>query len=98
MLSRDLPLDIETFAIESVQRSSQSYQGRRATRVEVRPVSDQRTVPQGSLVALTDQPLGVLLAYLLEPESTDGFVNWDLWEPPLAAQTEYPVWRIRTPV
>ena len=97
-LSRDLPVEIESLAIESVERASRAYQGHRATRVVVRPASDQRTVPQGSWVALTDQPLGVLLTYLLEPESTDGFVNWDLWEPPLAAQTEYPVWRIRAAV
>lgn len=97
-LSRELSVEIESLTIESVQRATRPYQGHRATRVTVQPVTGQRTVPQGSWIALTDQPLGVLLTYLLEPESADGFVNWDLWEPPLAAQTEYPVWRIRAPV
>lgn len=97
-LSREVTGDIESLTIESVQRAARAYQGHRATRVTVQPASGQRTVPQGSWVALSDQPLGVLLTYLLEPESADGFVNWDLWEPPLAASTEYPVWRIRAPV
>lgn len=97
-MTRDVTADVEAYTIESVQRSPNKYQGRQATRVAVHPTRGPRTIPQGSVVALADQPLGVLLTYLLEPQSADGFVTWDLWEPKLVAETEYPAWRIPTPL
>ena len=42
--------------------------------VEGRPVS----LPTGTWMVRTAQPLGVLAMYLLEPESDDGLVAWDI--------------------
>ena len=35
-------------------------------------------MPAGSLVVRTDQPLGRLVFYLLEPESNDGLTTWNV--------------------
>jgi Zinc carboxypeptidase len=41
-----------------------------------------------------DQPLGALATYLLEPESDDGFVTWNVFDPDLAPGHTYPVLRL----
>jgi zinc carboxypeptidase len=46
----------------------------------------------------TDQPLGTLATYLLEPASDDGVVTWNLLDRELQAGATYPILRIRSPV
>jgi hypothetical protein len=36
------------------------------------------TLPAGTWIVRVAQPLGVLAMYLLEPESDDGIVAWDI--------------------
>jgi hypothetical protein len=42
----------------------------------------------------TAQPLGILVAYLLDPESDDGFATWNLFDASLVAGRAYPVLRV----
>jgi hypothetical protein len=67
------------FIIDSTIVAATPFQGRREVRLEGRwaatPLSD---VPVGSLIVPVGQPLGVLVMYLLEPESDDGVVAWDI--------------------
>jgi dipeptidyl-peptidase 4 len=42
----------------------------------------------------TDQPLGTLAAYLLEPASEDGIVTWNLLDRELEPHKEYPILRV----
>jgi hypothetical protein len=51
----------------------------------------------GSYVVLSGQPLGILATYLLEPESDDGFVDWNVLDP-WAGEHTFPVVRIVQPV
>ena len=41
-----------------------------------------------------DQRLARLAFYLLEPESDDGFVTWNIIEEGLAAGEAYPIYRV----
>ncbi len=52
-----------------------------------------QTVPGGTLVVPTDQPLGRLLFHLLEPRADDGFVNWNVLDDALVGATHYPILR-----
>jgi hypothetical protein len=42
----------------------------------------------------TDQPLGVLASYLLEPASEDGVVTWNLLDRELQPEATYPILRL----
>ena len=52
------------------------------------------TFPTGSIVVRTAQPLGRLVCYLLEPESDDGLVNWNFFDPYLETGKMFPVYKI----
>lgn len=52
----------------------------------------------GSYLVSTAQPLGVLAVYLLEPESDDGLVTWNVFDRVLAIGAEAPVLRIMGPI
>ena len=56
-----------------------------------------RSPPAGSGVT-TDQPLGTLAAYLLEPASEDGVVTWNLLDRELQPGQPYPILRTRQPL
>src|SRR5690606_10603843 len=62
-----------------------AYNHQAATVVEVgEVVTIERTLPQGSFIVPTDQALGRLAAYMLEPETDDNVVYWntmDAWLP-----------------
>ena len=67
------------------------YQGHHAQRATVELHTDRRTVPQGTTVVRLAQPLSTLIVQLLEPHAVDGFLAWDLFEPALTPDSEYPV-------
>jgi zinc carboxypeptidase len=54
------------------------------------------TLGAGWYRVATDQALGTLAAYLLEPSSEDGVVTWNLLDRELQVGTAYPVLRIRS--
>ena len=93
-LTRDVELDLELYWIKSLQRSDRKYQGHFATHATVELRKERRTVQQGTVVVVLDSPLSHLIIQLLEPQASDGFLAWDLCEPALTADSEYPVWRV----
>jgi hypothetical protein len=54
-------------------------------------------VPGGAYLVNTDQPLGALAVYLLEPASEDGFVTWNLLDSELRPGSSYPIARLELP-
>jgi hypothetical protein len=93
------------FAIDSVVPSVRPFQGHVEIRLEGRWHPVERTLPAGSFLVGTDQPLGTLATYLLDPRSEDGLVTWsrpaggEAWQrsffPGLRAGGEYPVLEVR---
>ena len=59
--------------------------------------TERRTVPAGTVIVPVDQPLGLLAAYLLEPESEDGLVTWEQFGDRVAVGAELPTLRLVTP-
>jgi hypothetical protein len=45
----------------------------------------------GSVVVRTNQPLGRLVFYLLEPDSNDGLTTWNAFDEGLVAGSTHPV-------
>ena len=97
-LSQPADVSVAAFTIDSTSTAAQPFQKhleRRLTGSWGTPSS--RTLPPGTLVVRTGQPLGILAMYLLEPSSDDGFVDWNVLDPWANART-FPVVRIMQPV
>ena len=87
-------IDAAVFTVDSVTRSRRIFQGHYESRVWGRWETVRRALPTGTLVVPTSQSLGVLAAYLLEPESDDGLVTWNFFDAELRRGAEFPVTRI----
>ena len=87
-------VSVERFTIADYTRAERVFQGRREARLKGTFESAQLTVDPGALFVPADQPLARLAFYLLEPESDDGFVTWNLIEEGLAAGEAYPIYRV----
>jgi hypothetical protein len=82
---------IQRFEVDSVQRSSRTFQGHRETAVRGRWGDASATYHPGMWAVDVSQPLGRLAAYLLEPESEDGLVTWGIVD--VEAGAPFPVVR-----
>jgi hypothetical protein len=85
----------ETFVVDSLVVEP-LFEGHRPVRVEGRWTPAASTMPAGWYMVPTDQPLGVLAAYLLEPASEDGLVTWNFFDRSLRRGQPAPVLRVRT--
>lgn len=83
--STTVQVDAYTLAGISYERA---YNHQAATIAEVGDVvTIERTLPQGTFIVPTDQALGRLAAYMLEPETDDNVIYWntmDAWLPKTA--------------
>ncbi len=88
----------ERFVVESLTVGP-LFEGHRTVQAEGRWGSPAPLAADpGWFLVRTDQRLGVLAAYLLEPASEDGVVNWNLLDRELMVGREYPIVRVRSPL
>ena len=88
----------EAFTIDSVRRARNRFEGHNALSVDGRWTAGADSASGAWYLVSTTQPLGVLAAYLLEPESEDGVVTWNLLDSDMVPGASYPVRRLRTPL
>lgn len=84
----------ENFVVDSTIVSARAFQGHHEAQVVGRWMSEPRELRAGTYIARTGQPLGLLLAYLLEPQSDDGLVTWNFFDGALTSGAAYPVLRL----
>ena len=101
-LSEAVTLEVEAFRLKEVKGADRLYQGHRTNQVKGEPAVEKREFPRGTLVVRMAQPLGNLAAYLLEPESDDGLLLWNLFDRYIAREwgrgvETYPVYKLFTP-
>jgi len=87
-------VSVERFTIVDYTRAERVFQGRREARLKGAFEQAQLTVAPGARFVPADQPLARLAFYLLEPESDDGLVTWNIIEDGLAAGEAYPIYRV----
>jgi hypothetical protein len=92
------PTQVEQFIVDSVVRATRPFQRHHEVRVAGRWANGSRTLPAGTVVVRTGQPLSILAAYLLEPESDDGLTTWNVFDAALRVGEAHPVTRIAQPV
>ncbi len=85
---------VEAFPVDSVAVASRTFQGHRTVRLQGHWEPRKHEAHRGWYYVSTDQRLGTLAAYLLEPASADGLVNWNFFDRHLARGRDYPVVRI----
>src|SRR5262249_15572265 len=90
------PLDIEVYRIDKVTRAK-PFQKHALVTVDATARKENRNVPAGTIVVRTDQPLGNLAAFLLEPQSEDGLCTWNFFDEGLAEARDYAVLRLPAP-
>ena len=83
------------FVVDSAIAAPRAFQGHREMRVEGRwQPAAERTLPAGTLVVLSSQPLGRLAFLLLDPRSDDGLATWNAFDDRLRPGAEFPVLRL----
>ena len=93
-LAAEAQLSVERFSISALTRAPKPFQGHQEAKLTGTFDKAQLTVPEGSLYIPANQPLARLAFYLLEPESDDGLVNWNIIEEGLEAGQTYPIYRV----
>jgi hypothetical protein len=97
-LAAEYAPQVERFTVDSVIRSPRTFQRHNEVRVEGRWSRESRTLRAGTLIVRTGQPLSILAAYLLEPESDDGLTTWNFFDDALRAGAAHPVVRVVQPI
>jgi len=98
-LAKPLTTKVEAFRIVNVSHASGRLQGRDRESVKVSGDYEQKEMSfgPGTYVVRTSQPLGLLAAYLLEPESDDGLVTWNYLDSLIGPQKVLPIYKLMTP-
>ena len=87
-------LQVERFVIDDHTRAEREFQGHREARLKGRHEKAQLSVEAGAILITARQPLARLAFYLLEAESDDGLVTWNIIEEGLAPGATYPIYRV----
>lgn len=95
-LKADAEAAVEVYRVNKVTTATRAFQGHKLVTVDAALRTDKRTLPAGSVVVRTDQPLGTLAAFLLEPGSEDGLCTWNFFDTGLREGADYPVLRLRS--
>ncbi|MFO0826752.1 MAG: M14 family metallopeptidase [Phycisphaerales bacterium] len=90
-LTAPLETDVATFTVERMTSEAKPFQGHRESHLSGSWSSAPATLPAGTIVVRLAQPLGRLAAYLLEPESDDGFVDWNFLDAALESGKAAPI-------
>jgi hypothetical protein len=79
-LGKQLTARTEAFTIESVNHAARAVQGHKISSVTGHWAEQESHFDSGTWIVRTTQPLGLLAAFLLEPESDDGLLAWSFLE------------------
>ena len=74
-------MSLETYHVTAAVSQRAEVLNMHPVNVSVTTAIEQVTLPAGSLCVPMDQPLSTLAAILLEPECSNGFVNFHVVEP-----------------
>ena len=89
----DSTVPVERFSIAEITKAPRPFQGHQEARLKGTFDKIQLTVEAGSPFIPANQPLARLAFYLIEPESDDGLVTWNLIDEGLETGLTYPIYR-----
>ncbi len=99
MLAGETKTVVERFDVSGLTDAERLNQGHYTNTITGKYVNDTISFPAGTIVIRTAQPLANVATYLLEPESNDGMVTWNLFDRCLVPQwgrgyNQYPVYKV----
>ncbi len=98
-LPTERKIAIEAEVIETFSRSNRIAEGHRTIDVIASsPRAEVRTIPAGTVLIRTAQPLGSLAVCLLELRSEDGLAHWNFFDEAIVPGQEFPILRVRNPI
>ena len=89
-------LAVQVQRVTKATPSSRPFQNRIPLTIETQRRDERIEVPAGTLVVRTDNPLGRLAVYLLEPTSEDGLATWNFFDAWAKPGIDFPVLRAMT--
>lgn len=98
-LKKDVQLEVESYKISSLKPEERLNQGHYLNDIEGKFEIEKKNFKAGTYFVRTNQKLGNLVAYLLEPDTDDGLVKWNFFDRYLVPQwgnyyNPYPVYRL----
>lgn len=95
----NIDLKVEQFNFSNIEPYTRLNQGHYTNNINGEFESVEKEFQKGTILIKTAQPLGWLIAYLLEPQTTDGLLYWNYFDKYLAPQWggnfyPYPVYRL----
>jgi hypothetical protein len=94
-LDKPAQLDVDRFVVQGLDREERVFQGHQEVRLTVSMERAALSVDAGSVLVPANQRLGRLASYLLEPDSDDGLVTWNLIEEAVTVGQGFPIYRVR---
>ena len=88
---------VEHFTVDSVVRATRPFQGHNEVRITGFWAPNPIDMGAGVFIVRTSQPLGRVVAYLLDPESDDSLLTWNVFDQWVAPRRPYPVLRAWLP-
>ena len=93
-LTTPLQAEVDVFTIGNVTRAQRPFQNHREMKITGAYKKESITFPEGTIIVRTAQPLGILVYYLLEPESEDGLMTWNFFDSYLEPGKIFPVYKL----
>lgn len=98
-LSEMRTLEVEKFTIDNLSAESRLNQGHYTNTIKGEFKKEVKEFPVGTYIIKTNQRLGHLASYLLEPQSDDGLLLWNYFDKYLVPQwgegyNPYPVYKL----
>jgi zinc carboxypeptidase len=87
---------VSRFTIDSLRMEPKPFQGHHEMHVSGTWHDDTIQLPAGMMIVRGNQSQAVAALYLLDPESDDGLVTWNVFDRELTPGSLYPVWRVLT--
>ena len=94
VVADDVQLDVERFVVSALTKAERVFQGHNEAKLTGKYERAKLSAQRGTLFIPANQRLARLAFYLLEPESDDGLVTWNLIEEGLTPGETYPVYRV----
>jgi zinc carboxypeptidase len=85
---------ISRFVIDSLRTQPREFQGHHEMQLTGSWRESMLPFPAEMMMVPGDQPQAVAALYMLDPESDDGLVTWNVFDRELAPGKFFPVWRV----
>lgn len=92
-LKDEAKVQVERYDVFSVKRA-RAFQGHSMLDVDAKVVAGEASLPAGTFIVETTQPLGLLAAHMLEPEADDSLTVWNFFDPDVEVGQPFPVQRV----